>query len=138
VSKDELAAANYERLRLARDKPDSAEAKAAESSYQALLKASEAQAMPSTPGRIVGPVLTRVEQKKPSADEVAAQKQRETNNRKRKADEAVALKARQAEDAAKARDREDIARASCMKPENRGMCSCIRFYPNEKRNACGK
>lgn len=161
VSKGELAAANYERLRLARYKPDSAEAKAAESSYQALLKASEAQAMPSTsgravgrplapldedsaeamprtPGRIVGPVLTRVEQKKPSADEVAAQKQREADDRKRKADEAAALKARQAEDAAKAKAREDIARASCMKPENRGMCSCLRFYPNESRGACGK
>lgn len=71
VSKDELAMANYERLRLAREKPGSAEAKVAEGGYQALLKASQAQ---DKPARVRGPVLTRVEPKQPSAEEIAARK----------------------------------------------------------------
>jgi hypothetical protein len=95
----------------------------------------------SKSGSASNPTLTRVENNnKPSAEQIAATRKAAEANRKRKAEEAADIKAKEAARKAKAKEGEEMARASCMKPGGRGMCSCARFYPEDKGkgNACGK
>ncbi len=95
----------------------------------------------SKSGSASNPTLTRVESNnKPSAEQIAATRKAAEANRKRKAEEAADIKAKQAAGKAKAQEREELARASCMKPGGRGQCACMRFFPEDKGkgNACGK
>jgi|UniRef100_UPI000D3AA2AD hypothetical protein len=85
-------------------------------------------------------LLTRTpDTRKPTPEEIAAQKKRDDAFKKSKDDAAAAAKAKAAQDAAAAKARDDKQRQVCMKPEHRGDCGCLRFFPPDPtRKACSK
>ena len=138
ISKDVVAAAEKEWQARVRENEDPMPS---ERLYRALAKVADATKQDKGNKLTDGsnrPVLTRVEAKQPSAEDIAAREKAQAVERKRKADEAAIVRAREAEDKKKSQAREEVLRASCMKPENRNNCECGRFYPGSSGGTCSR
>ena len=85
-------------------------------------------------------ILTRSpDPSKQTPEQLAAQKKRNDANKNSEDAAASAAKSKAAKDAAAAKVREDALRQSCMRPEHRGDCGCLRFFaPDPTRKACSK
>ena len=138
ISKDVVAAAEKEWQARVRENEDPMPS---ERLYRALAKVADATKQDKGNKLTDGsnrPVLTRVEAKQPSAEDIPAREKAQAVERKRKADEAAIVRAREAEDKKKSQAREEVLRASCMKPENRNNCECGRFYPGSSGGTCSR
>lgn len=105
-------------------KVDRNQAKAAQPSKAPEVSKSASRGIP-----VSGFGLTIVRPYEATPEELAKQKKLKEEELKRYADEEAALKAKDAEMAARNKAFEDARRAACMKPEARGDCGCYGFFP---------
>lgn len=72
-------------------------------------------------------------------EEVAAQQKREADRKKSEEAAAAAAEREKAKKVAAAKASDDADRKICMKPENRGNCGCLKYFPvDPTRKVCGK
>lgn len=83
-------------------------------------------------------VLQRVYTKKYSAEQVEKDRKDDAAITKRKSDEATKLAVAKEQELERGKAKEAAARATCMKVENRDLCSCVRFSPAGTYPVCSK
>lgn len=88
----------------------------------------------------MGAILTRVpDASQQTPEQIASLKQREAAGKKKRDEAAAAAKLKASQDAAGAKARDDKQREICMKPQHRGDCGCMKYFPPDPaRTACSK